>query len=92
MKSSAAMNISNDYRSNLANQYDVVVIGGGIYGATMAWETTSRGLKTLLVERNDFGAQTSANSLKIIHGGFRYLQDLDLKRLRESARPGASIK
>lgn len=92
MKSSAAMNISNDYRSNLANQYDVVVIGGGIYGATMAWETTSRGLKTLLVERNDFGAQTSANSLKIIHGGFRYLQDLDLKRLRESAKEQATLQ
>ncbi len=66
--------------------FDVLVIGGGIYGACVAWEASSRGLTVALVEKNDFASATSANSLKIIHGGFRYLQHLDIKRLRESTR------
>ncbi len=66
--------------------FDVVVIGGGVYGACVAWEATLRGLSVALVEKADFCSATSANSLKIIHGGLRYLQHLDIKRLRESAR------
>lgn len=66
--------------------FDVVVIGGGIYGACLAWEAASRGMSVALIEKNDFASGTSANSLKIIHGGLRYLQHLDFKRLRESAR------
>ena len=64
--------------------FDVLVIGGGIYGACVAWEASLRGLNVGLVEKNDFAGATSANSLKIIHGGLRYLQHLDIKRLRES--------
>jgi glycerol-3-phosphate dehydrogenase len=64
--------------------FDVVVIGGGIYGASMVWEAASRGLSAALIEKEDFAWATSANSLKIIHGGFRYLQHGDLKRMRES--------
>lgn len=66
--------------------FDVLVLGGGIYGACVAWEATLRGLKVALVEKADFASATSANSLKIIHGGLRYLQHLDIKRLRESTR------
>lgn len=66
------------------NQYDVLIIGGGIYGAATAWEAVSRGLSVALVEKADFGSATSANSLKVIHGGLRYLQHADLKRTRES--------
>lgn len=66
--------------------FDVLIIGGGIYGATAAWEAASRGLKTALIERSDFGAKTSANSLKTIHGGLRYLQTLDIPRFYESVR------
>src|SRR6185312_4394916 len=65
---------------------DLCVIGGGIYGAAIAREAALRGLSVALVERRDFGAATSANSHKIIHGGLRYLQHLDLPRLRESLR------
>jgi glycerol-3-phosphate dehydrogenase len=65
-------------------QFDVLVIGGGIYGACVAWEAQSRGLSVALVEKSDFASATSANSLKIIHGGLRYLQNLDIKRMRES--------
>ena len=64
--------------------YDVLIVGGGIYGASVAWEASSRGLSVALVEQSDFGGATSANSLKTIHGGLRYLQTADLKRMRES--------
>jgi glycerol-3-phosphate dehydrogenase len=66
--------------------FDLCVVGGGIYGASLAWEATSRGLSVALVEKSDFASGTSANSLKTIHGGFRYLQHADFKRMRESIR------
>ncbi len=71
--------------SNLENRiFDVLIIGGGIHGAATARECAQAGLKVALVEKNDFGSATSANSLKIIHGGLRYLQHLNIKRMRES--------
>jgi len=71
----------------LANtEFDLVIIGGGIYGAAALWEAVTRGLSVALIERGDFGHASSANSQKIIHGGFRYLQHADFKRLRESVR------
>ncbi|HNP27894.1 MAG TPA: glycerol-3-phosphate dehydrogenase/oxidase [Nitrospirales bacterium] len=65
-------------------RYDVAVVGGGIYGACVAWDASLRGLSVVLLEKGDFGSGTSANSLKIIHGGFRYLQHGDVGRMRES--------
>jgi glycerol-3-phosphate dehydrogenase len=64
--------------------FDVLIVGGGIHGAATARECARRGLSTALIEKNDFGSATSANSLKIIHGGLRYLQHLNIKRMRES--------
>ena len=70
-----------------ANQdYDLVVVGGGINGAACAWDATLRGLKVALLERKDFGWATSSNSSKIAHSGLRYLQHVDAKRMRESIR------
>ena len=66
--------------------FDIVVVGGGVTGAAIAWDAAQRGLSVALVERDDFGAATSANSLKVIHGGIRYLQHLDIPRVRESCR------
>lgn len=66
--------------------YDLLIIGGGIYGAAAAWEASLQGLSVALIEKYDFGGATSANSLKIIHGGLRYLQQLDVMRMRESIR------
>jgi len=66
--------------------YDVAVIGGGIYGAWIAREAADRGLSVALVEQGDFGSATSSNSQRIIHGGLRYLQDANFKRMRESIR------
>ena len=73
------------------NHYDLLVIGGGIYGVCVAWDATLRGLKVALVEQKDFGSATSANSLKTIHGGLRYLQHADLKRMRESIRERTTL-
>ncbi|MFO7652859.1 MAG: FAD-dependent oxidoreductase [Candidatus Krumholzibacteriia bacterium] len=67
-----------------ADHHDLVVVGGGIYGVMLALEAARRGLSCLLLERDDFGEHTSYNHLRILHGGFRYLQDLDVRRLRES--------
>lgn len=63
---------------------DLLVIGGGFQGAMLTLEAARRGLSTVLLERADFGGATSANSLRIVHGGLRYLQSLDLPRFRES--------
>ncbi len=60
------------------------MIGGGIHGACIALEAASRGLKVVLLEANDFGSGASGNSLRILHGGLRYLQTVDLPRFRES--------
>ncbi|MEA2384234.1 MAG: glycerol-3-phosphate dehydrogenase, partial [Solirubrobacteraceae bacterium] len=52
-------------------EFDVVVIGGGITGAGVALDAAARGLRTALVERVDFGAGTSSRSSKLVHGGLR---------------------
>lgn len=71
----------------LSNQsFDVLVIGGGIHGACAAHEAALRGLSVALVEQADFASGTSANSLKVIHGGLRYLQTADFKRMRQSIK------
>jgi len=64
--------------------YDVIIVGGGIYGVMLALESARRGLSPLLLERGDFGGGVSFASNRIIHGGLRYLQSMDLKRFRES--------
>ena len=66
------------------NTYDLIIIGGGIYGVMLSFEASKRGLKSLLLEKADFGGATTANTLRIIHGGFRYLQHLDFQRFRDS--------
>lgn len=61
-------------------KFDLVIIGAGIYGIWAALDASQRGLSTLLLDKGDFGGATSSNHYKIIHGGLRYLQHLDLKR------------
>ncbi|MBU1694312.1 MAG: glycerol-3-phosphate dehydrogenase/oxidase [Verrucomicrobia bacterium] len=64
--------------------FDLVVIGGGVYGLSAAWDAALRGLKVAVLEKGDFGAATSSGSLKLIHGGLRYLQHLNFARMRIS--------
>src|SRR5215470_7612498 len=66
--------------------FDVAVVGGGVYGLTIAYDAAQRGLSVALVERDDFGGGASFNHLRTIHGGLRYLQKLDFARARESVR------
>jgi glycerol-3-phosphate dehydrogenase len=74
-----------------AQTFDVLVVGGGIYGLTIAYDAAQRGLSVALVERDDFGSGASFNHLRTIHGGLRYLQSLDLRRARESVRERRTI-
>ncbi len=72
-------------------EYDLVIVGGGIFGICAAWDATLRGLSVALVERGDFAHATSASCFKIVHGGLRYLQHADLHRIRESSRERNSL-
>lgn len=67
-------------------EYDVLVIGGGITGAGIALDCASRGLKVALIEKQDFGAGTSSRSTKLIHGGLRYLKQLEVGLVMEVGR------
>ncbi len=67
-------------------KFDLVVVGGGITGAAVAYDASSRGLSVALVEKNDYGWATSAATSKLIHGGLRYLQNLEFGLVRESLR------
>ncbi len=70
--------------SGLREDYDVVVIGGGITGAAVAREAAVRNLRVCLLEKNDFGWSTSAATSKLLHGGLRYLENYEFGIVRES--------
>jgi glycerol-3-phosphate dehydrogenase len=78
--------ITRDPLSAAQQSYDLIVVGGGIYGTMIALESARRGLRPLVLERGDFGGATSYNSLRILHGGLRYLQHCDLRRFRASVK------
>ncbi len=66
-----------------SEEYDVLIIGGGITGAGIALDASSRGMKVALVEKNDFASGTSSKSTKLIHGGLRYLKQFDFWLVKE---------
>jgi glycerol-3-phosphate dehydrogenase len=67
-------------------EFDLIIVGGGIFGICAAWDAVLRGLSVALVEQGDFAGATSANCFKMVHGGLRYLQHADFYRMRESNR------
>ena len=71
---------------SLTQPFDLVVVGGGVNGCGAAWDAALRGLRVLLVERDDVGSGTSSWSSRLIHGGLKYLEKLDVKLVRESLR------
>src|SRR3954462_11856510 len=75
--------MNRDLGALTGRTFDVLVVGGGIYGLTIAYDAAQRGLSVALVERDDFGSGASFNHLRTIHGGLRYLQTLDLRRAPE---------
>lgn len=74
-----------------SKDYDLIILGGGIFGACAAWDASLRGLSVLIVDKNDFANAASANHFKMVHGGIRYLQHGDIPRLRESSRERSSL-
>jgi len=71
--------------------YDLIVIGGGITGAGIALDATARGLKVALIEMQDFAAGTSSRSTKLIHGGLRYLKQLEFKLVAEVGKERRTV-
>jgi glycerol-3-phosphate dehydrogenase len=81
------------WRTRLANlkrladeEFDLLIVGGGITGAGLALDAATRGLKVALVEKRDFAAGTSSRSTKLLHGGLRYLEHFDFAMVREGLR------
>ena len=64
--------------------FDLIVIGGGVTGCGIALDASARGMKTLLVEKEDYASGTSSKSTKLIHGGLRYLKQLEFGLVRET--------
>jgi glycerol-3-phosphate dehydrogenase len=76
--------IARDIRRLSNELFDVLVVGGGASGAATAREAALRGFNTALIEREDFSAGASAHCFKVVHGGIRYVQHGDVRRLRAS--------
>ena len=74
-----------DLNNLKSQQFDVVIVGGGISGAWLALHCTQQGYKTALIEKHDYASQTSSSSSKLLHGGIRYLQQMQFSKVRESA-------
>ena len=88
--------LASENRSSVVEEmqyrfFDLIVIGGGITGAGIALDATARGLKTLIVEKNDFASGTSSKSTKLIHGGLRYLKQLDFQLVKETGTERAIV-
>ncbi len=73
-----------DAKDRTVEQYDLLVIGGGINGAGIARDAAGRGLRVLLCEKDDLAAHTSSASTKLIHGGLRYLEYYEFGLVRKA--------
>ena len=74
-----------------SKNFDLIIVGGGVTGAGIALDASSRGLKVCLIEKNDFASGTSNKSTKLIHGGLRYLKQLEIGLVRESGSERAIV-
>jgi glycerol-3-phosphate dehydrogenase len=78
--------LKRDAEALKRGNFDILVIGGGINGAGIARDASLRGFKTALLEKGDFASGTSSKSSKLIHGGLRYLEQLEFKLVYEACR------
>ena len=78
--------MKRDFAEVTGKTFDLIVVGGGIIGACIARDAALRGLKTLLLEKDDFASGTTSRSTRLIHGGFRYLQHFEFGLVREDLR------
>ena len=83
--------MNRDIEALSSKEFDVLVVGGGIFGACAAWDACLRGYSVALIEKEDFCSGVSANSFKVVHGGIRYLQHGDMIRLRSSCSERAAL-
>jgi glycerol-3-phosphate dehydrogenase len=83
--------MKRDLRALSAEKFDLLVVGAGAFGAAAAWDAALRGLKVAVIDRADFGAGASAECFKIVHGGIRYLQHADIRRLRSSCAERSAL-
>ncbi len=83
--------MKRDLTALTGREFDVLVIGGGAFGAAAAWDASLRGLSVALIEQADFGSGASAECFKMVHGGIRYLQHADVKRLRHSCNERSAL-
>lgn len=72
-------------------KYDLIIIGGGVTGAGIALDAASRGMNVCLIEKNDFASGTSNKSTKLIHGGLRYLKQMEIGLVKESGSERAIV-
>jgi glycerol-3-phosphate dehydrogenase len=74
--------MQRDLRQLADTRFDVLVVGAGFYGVATAWDAAQRGLSVAIIDKGDFGAATSFNNLKTLHGGLRSLQALNVRQAR----------
>lgn len=74
-----------------SQEFDLLIVGGGITGAGIALDAASRGYSVALVEKNDFASGTSSRSTKLIHGGLRYLKQFEIALVREVGQERATV-
>ncbi|PSR02527.1 MAG: glycerol-3-phosphate dehydrogenase, partial [Bacteroidetes bacterium SW_11_45_7] len=87
----SAQHRANDIQRLENESFDLLVIGGGITGAGIALDAASRGLSVALFEKEDFASGTSSKSTKLIHGGLRYLKQLEIGLVKEVGRERAIL-
>ncbi|GIO32338.1 aerobic glycerol-3-phosphate dehydrogenase [Paenibacillus albilobatus] len=87
----SGMNRRNKLEEMANGVYDVLIIGGGITGAGIALDAQMRGMKTALIEMQDFAAGTSSRSTKLVHGGLRYLKQFEVKMVAEVGKERAVV-
>ena len=78
--------LTRDLSQLSSREFDLLIIGGGIVGAGIAWDASLRGLSCVLIEQSEFASGTSSKTTKLIHGGLRYLEQLDFGLVRESLK------
>ena len=78
--------MNRDFSSLARKQFDLLVVGGGIYGAWTAYDAALRGLSVAIVEQGDWAGATSSASSKLIHGGLRYLETYDFRLVKKALR------
>ena len=87
----SALNRAHTISKLKSEDFDLIIIGGGITGAGIALDAASRGMKVALVEKNDFASGTSSRSTKLVHGGLRYLKQFEIALVREVGRERAIV-